>query len=167
MATMASRLGEDMRASLPILLLALASFPPLLASAATATRARPLAVIVHPDVGVECLAPDDLQDIFLRRSVSWPDGTQIFPLNRPPGHPLRLMFDRVVLRLEPQRAAQFWMDLRSQSGIPRPRALGSSDAMLAQLVASVPGSIAYIRATEAPDSVRVVARIEGGRVLDP
>lgn len=124
-----------------------------------------VAVVVNPR-NQASVSPLELENIFLLRRRQWPDGTTIIPFNFPPGEAHRVQFDRAVLRLTTEEAARFWLDQRIRSGTRAPRQI--TDAALAvRLVSRLPGAVAYVPIDDVKDSVRVVARIRGGKVLPP
>lgn len=125
-----------------------------------------LAVIVHPDVDVRQLNDVELEAIFLTDRRYWSGTKSIIPFNEPPRSDHRVLFDRVVLRMDPDTIARFWLDRRVRSGNPPPRQ--APDSMtVTRLVAKLPGAIGYAPESMVTHDVRVVARIKNGKVLAP
>lgn len=125
-----------------------------------------LAVIVHPDVDVRQLNDVELEAIFLTDRRYWYGTKSIIPFNEPPRSDNRVQFDQVVLRMDPDTIARFWLDRRVRSGNPPPRQ--APDAMtVTRLVAKLPGAIGYAPESMVTHDVRVVARIKNGKVLAP
>ena len=125
-----------------------------------------LLVIVHPSVNVAALDESALQMIFLRRRLTWDDGTRILPFNYSAGQPLRIYFDRAVLGFSSDEAARYWIDARIRGGGEAPRSLGSP-ALVARVVTQLRGSIAYVPDGEATNGLRVVARVSPMGVTTP
>ena len=71
----------------------------------------------------------------------------------------------MVLDLEPDEMARYWIDARIRHGEEAPRTVASS--LLVRVVARLGGSIGYVPAGEALSGVKIVARIERGRVVAP
>ena len=136
----------------------------------TGTRARArqdsLAVVTHPSVGISRLNDEELEAIFLTNRHYWSGTRSIIPFNLPPHSEERVYFDQVVLRMDPDSVARFWLDRRVRSGSPPPRQ-APDPAMVARLVAKLEGAIGYVPESLVAHDVRVVARIRNGKVLPP
>lgn len=117
-----------------------------------------LLVVVNPSVNVAGLDERALQMIFLRRRLTWDDGTRILPFNYPAGHALRVSFDRIVLGFAPDETARYWIDARIRSGGEAPRSLGTP-TLAARVVTQLRGSISYVPEAEVTNGLRVVARV--------
>lgn len=129
-----------------------------LARGAVGTAAEPsLVVIVHPNRTV-ALAIGDVRHIYLGRHRFWDDGSAIVALNLPAGTALRERFSQRVLRGDSAELTAYWNE-RYFHGVFPPAVLSSSDAVK-RYVASEPGAIGYIEATEVDSSVRVVLTLE-------
>lgn len=147
------------------------TFLVLLAAAAfTATHGfagdPPLSVIVHPDVEVKLLNDVELEAIFLTERRYWSGTKAIIPFNLPPRTDDRVLFDRAVLRMDPEAIARYWLDRRVRSGTPPPRQ-APDPATVGRLVAKLPGAIGYVPESMVPKEVRVIARVRNGKVLAP
>jgi hypothetical protein len=140
------------------------SVPPLVARAEDKATAE-LVVVVHPDNRAQ-LSAADIESVFLMKKRAWPDGSPIIPFNYAPGDPVRRAFERVVLRLGGDEVARYWLDQRIRSGMRAPRQIGDPSVAV-RLVARVKGTIAYVPASSAGSSVRVIARIRGDKVVSP
>lgn len=125
-----------------------------------------LVVISQINVSEKQLSIDDLRAIFLRKRLVWSGGQNIVPINQPTGSPVRLVFDRTVLGFNADQVARFWIDARIRGGTQAPRSV-AGDAMIANVVKVLPGCIGYVPAEQVNAGVRVVARIDAGRVLPP
>jgi hypothetical protein len=124
-----------------------------------------LAVVVNAQ-NHAAVSAMELENIFLLRRRQWPDGTPILPFNAPPGEVHRTGFDRAALRMSADEAARYWLDLRIRSGTRAPRQL-ADPGLAVRLVARLKGAIAYVPVDVVDSSVRVVARVRGGKVLPP
>jgi hypothetical protein len=134
-------------------------------AAAEAESEIELAVVVNLQNRAQ-ISPAELENIFLLRRRQWSDGVPIVPFNYPPGDATRNAFDRAALRMSVDEAARYWLDQRIRSGTRAPRQLGDG-GLAVRLVGRLPGAIAYVPAGMVNGSVRVVARIRGGRVVPP
>ena len=134
----------------------------------TRARARQdsLAVVVNPSIGVSKLSDEELEAIFLTNRRYWSGTRSIIPFNLPPHSDERVHFDQVVLRMDPDAVARFWLDRRVRSGSPPPRQ-APDPMMVARLVAKLEGAIGYVPESLVAHDVQVVARIRNGKVLPP
>ena len=132
---------------------------------ATAEEVVELAVVVNAG-NSSAVSAVDLENIFLLKRRQWPDGTQVIAFNGPPGEAKRRAFDSAALRLSPDEAARYWLDLRIRNGTQPPRQIGDA-AVALRLAAHLKGVITYVPASMVNSSVRVVARIRRGKVLPP
>jgi hypothetical protein len=155
-----------MRPLLHLLVLLLA---PLLLLCPGELHAAPeltLDVIVHAGSKVGPLSAYELEALFTRTQTRWADGKPVIPFSFPAGSEARVLFDRVALRLRPEEVGRFWLDHRIRGlGLP-PKQVPSASLML-QVVANLPGAIGYVPATRNRPGVKVVARIQQGKVVPP
>jgi hypothetical protein len=139
---------------------------PLRSQRVAAQAAEAFAVIVNAAVPDGALSRSDLQNVFLRRQLTWSNGVHVIPINYEAGTPLRVSFDRSVLGLEPTQAARYWIDARIRGGTEAPRTAPSA-LLVARVVPKLRGSVGYVLASQVPAGVRVVARVEHGQVRSP
>lgn len=123
----------------------------------------PLVVIVAAGNPIQDITRANLRRLFLGEPTSGPGG-KLIPLNQQPGTPARTQFDRVVLGLEPEDMARFWIDQRIRGLAAAPRAIPS--AMLVRVVPQVGGSIGYVRANEVGPGCKAIT-IDGKKPGDP
>ena len=145
----------------PLLVLVLS----LAATAAGAPEVE-LVVIVNPSQRTSALSRADLFTVFTSARRQWDDGAAVVAFNSAPDDDTRHAFDRAVLRMTPDEVARFWIDQRVRSGTRPPRQV-PDPRMAVRAVAKLPGAIAYVRPELADGSVRIVARIVGGGVVEP
>lgn len=139
----------------------------LAASAAPpSTAALALDVFVHPSSTVTQLSAYELEALFTRTKTRWDDGTPVIPLSFAAGTEARVLFDRAVLRLGPDEVGRFWLDRRIRGlGLP-PRQVPNA-TLMQQVVANLPGAIGYAPSQPGRTGVKVVARIQQGKVVPP
>ena len=138
------------------------------ANAAPPSSAAALAldVFVHRSSTVTQLSAHELEALFTRMQTRWDDGSPVIPLSFAAGAEARVLFDRVVLRLGPDEVGRFWLDHRIRGlGLP-PRQVPSA-TLMQQVVANLPGSIGYAPSQPGRTGVKVVARIQQGKVVPP
>jgi ABC-type phosphate transport system substrate-binding protein len=125
-----------------------------------------MVVIVNKANPATALGASDLRPIFQTSKTSWGGGSDATPFNLPVDNRLRQDFDQAVLGLDPERAARYWKDRKIRGGARAPRQLPSTGTVLAA-VAADPGAVGYVNAGEANNSVKVVAKIVGGKLSAP
>jgi hypothetical protein len=125
-----------------------------------------IAVIVNRSNGVGPMNRSQLSAIFKSKSTSFPGGGRADPVNLAPENPVRQEYDLVVLGMTPDEVERFWLDNKIRSGVGSPRRLSGPDAVV-RFVAGDAAGIGYVETSDTNDSVRIVARIRGGRVLPP
>jgi len=124
-----------------------------------------IAIVANKDLGVSSLSQSDLRPLFQTTKTSW-SGGKALPLNLPTGDSTRRGFDAAVLGLDPDRVARYWVDRKIRGGNPPPKALPKASLVL-KVVSAKKGAIGYVPASAVNSSVKVVARIRGGRVVSP
>jgi hypothetical protein len=118
----------------------------------------PMAVVVAPQRAGETMSVAELNLIFLRKHLYWPDGARLQPVNLPAGHPLRNTFSQAVLGLDPDRLDEFWKD-QYFHGIRPPYVLDSEEAVL-RFVAETPNAIGYVDACRSDERVAVLGWVD-------
>jgi ABC-type phosphate transport system substrate-binding protein len=148
-------------------LLALLYAAPALAwSTGSVAGGEVLAVIVNKSNPAAVLRQNDLRPIFQTTKKAWDSGEDVVPINLLEDSPLRNDFDHVVLGLDPERVARYWTDRKVRGGARPPVRVPNTAAVL-KAVASKPGAIGYVKLSEVNGSVKVVAKISGGKLSPP
>jgi hypothetical protein len=125
-----------------------------------------LDVFVHRSSTVTQLTDHELEALFTRAQTRWQDGSPVIPLSFIAGADARVLFDRVVLRLGPDEVGRFWLDRRIRGlGLP-PRQVPNA-LLMQQVIANLPGAIGYAPSQPGRSGVKVVARIQQGKVVAP
>lgn len=119
----------------------------------------PLAVIVPKSSPVSDLSQSELRAIFSTEQQTWSHGGKITLFVLPADTAERVSFDRIVLGMSADEAGRYWIDRRIRGNGSEPRTVPSV-LMLNRVVAQTPGSVAYVRASQATDLVRIV-RVDG------
>ncbi|HET9620221.1 MAG TPA: hypothetical protein VFP84_02560 [Kofleriaceae bacterium] len=131
--------------------------------APSAEPASAIAVIVYSD-NTTALSASDLEDMFRRRKLAWPDGERVIPLNAVPESELRKQFDRVVLGMSPEEVARYWLDQRIRGAGSAPREVGDVFLTL-KLIGRLKGAIGYVPGDADRRGVRTVAWIRDGKLV--
>jgi ABC-type phosphate transport system substrate-binding protein len=116
----------------------------------------PFVVIVSGSNAVVSMRRADLSAIFMRKTRSWPDGTQIIPVDQPPASRTREVFSRAVHGKSVAFVTRYWHRLIfSGRGIP-PIEM-TSDAAVIEFVRTNRGAVGYVdRQNLTGDDVKVV-----------
>ena len=125
-----------------------------------------IVVVVNRANPASVLSRDALRPIFQTVKTEWSDGARAVPINLPDDDPVRQQFDEGVLGLDPDRVSRYWIDRKVRGGERPPQRMSSESAVL-HFVASNRGGVGYVKASSADKSVKIVARVENGRVVDP
>jgi ABC-type phosphate transport system substrate-binding protein len=124
----------------------------------------PISVIVHRSSRVSGVDRNELRQIFQTNKTAWSQtGDRVSPLNLPDKHLTRQEFDRVVLGLEPDRVARYWVDRRIR-GDARPPRTAPNPAAVIRAVTGNPEMVGYVLASEVDKDVKVIARIVDGKL---
>jgi ABC-type phosphate transport system substrate-binding protein len=124
----------------------------------------PISVIVHKTSQVSRVDRNELRQIFQTNKTAWSQtGDRVTPLNLPDKHLVRQEFDRVVLGLEPDRVARYWVDrkIRGDARLPR---TAPNPAAVVRAVTGNPEMVGYVLASEVDKDVKVIARIVDGKL---
>lgn len=119
-----------------------------------------LAVVVSRLNSTSAVELDTLAQIYRRKMRYWQDGRKIEPVNLPATEPLRQMFSRRVLKMEPEELEAYWNQQYFQGVFP-PYMLPSEEAVI-RFVADTPGAIGYVSACAADSRIAVLAYLRGG-----
>jgi ABC-type phosphate transport system substrate-binding protein len=119
------------------------------------TQSPLFVVIVNNENPVKTLTVTELRRIFLKQSRMWPHGEPMVPVEWDSTSPLRQVFAKQVLDRTVREMADYWVQQSVTQGISPPSTQRSARAIL-RFVASVPGAISYVRASEVDDTVSVV-----------
>jgi ABC-type phosphate transport system substrate-binding protein len=122
-----------------------------------------LAVIVNKANPVAVLEKNDLRPIFQTTKKVWGTGEDAVPINLPEDSALRADFDQAVLGLDPERVARYWTDRKVRGGARPPVRVPTTAAVL-KAVAAKAGAIGYVKLSEVNGTVKVVAKISGGKL---
>ena len=123
-------------------------------------RGEWLAVVVHRSNPIENLSLEELRKLCVAERQRWDNGRKITVALREPGQPERESALRIVFRMKETEFARFFLQSTftgELSGAPKQLATAAG---VRRFVFNVPGAIAFLRASELDDSVKLV-RING------
>jgi hypothetical protein len=134
--------------------------------ARAAASTADLAIIVHPALASQRLEAAELVALFTGSMRTWRDGSPVKIFNLPLQSPPRTKFDEAVLGMSQEEVSRFWLDKRIRGEGTPPRTV-SSPELLARVVGALVGAISYVPEDKVVSTVRVVARVRGGKVVPP
>lgn len=120
-------------------------------------QAGGLLVIASTQVPDAMISAEQLADIYSLKKAYWANKIQVVPINREASSVERAKFSEAVFNLSPQEMGEYWNRLRFQGKLPP--LIQTSDQAVLGFVRSVPGSIGYINANQAPTDVKILLRL--------
>ncbi len=117
-----------------------------------------LAVIVAPSVGVDSVTLEQVERLYLDKSVRGLANARLTPVDHKQGSELRKEFVRKVMGKSERQLAGYWSRVMF-SGKGQPPRQYSNDAEVIEQVTSEPGKVGYIDAASVNDSTKVILRI--------
>ncbi len=126
----------------------------------------PVAIVVHPQTGVDNLSFRDLRSIFRGERQFWDDGRRVTLLMRAPAATEReLVLDRIY-QMNENEFREYWIGKMFRAEVAAgPKLVYSSD-MAQDLVRVIPGAITFVPLADVSSDTRVL-RIDGQLPTDP
>lgn len=111
-------------------------------------------VVVRDDNPVRELTSAEVSDLFLRKTMSWDDGTPVLPVDRRRGAEIVDIFSKAVHRKSASAIESYWSrQVFSGEGVPPTRV--GSDREVLEYVSRNRGAIGYVSAeAQRPEGVR-------------
>ena len=140
----------------------------LLANVAMVASMRParaetgtdVAVVVHPDVGVDNLTIAELRRVVLGDREFWPASVRITLLLRAPVAHERDVILKDVCQMTEAQFRQHWIGKVFRADTALAPKIAYSNEMAIDLVSRVPGAIAFVNASQVGKGLKVV-KIDG------
>jgi ABC-type phosphate transport system substrate-binding protein len=101
------------------------------------------------------LSKSQVADIFLGKTVRFPDGTLAVPIDQEEGSPARVEFYATFTGKSPAQIKSHWTKIIFTGRGQPPRAVSSS-AQVRQLIAANPQAISYLERSAADSSLKVL-----------
>ncbi|MBI3894402.1 MAG: hypothetical protein HY313_00580 [Acidobacteria bacterium] len=123
---------------------------------ATAQSTSDVAIVVHPDVPVDNLSLAELRKIFMGDRQFWSSNLRVTLLVRAPVARERDVVLKTIYQMTEAQFRQYWIGkvFRAEAA-SGPKIVYSND-MATELVAGIPGSIAFVDASQVPKNVKVL-----------
>jgi ABC-type phosphate transport system substrate-binding protein len=126
----------------------------------TAGAAGGVAVVVHPDSGVDSLSREQVQDIYLGKMTHFPSGEKIKPVDQDEGEATRADFYEAVVGKTLSQIKAYWATkIFSGAGLPPDQVGDGADVV--RWVAEHPQGIGFVGASRETEGVQVVLEVGG------
>jgi ABC-type phosphate transport system substrate-binding protein len=125
-----------------------------------------LAVIVNKAMPSETAEPAELRLMFLGEKPKWPGGQNVIAVETPAGSPERAALLRTVYKMSAEALIRYNLQAAFTGKEIAPPKEVSSTAALKKFVASNPGAIGCLFASEVDDSVKVL-KVSGASPGEP
>ena len=126
-------------------------------SAAVATeQAGDVAIVVNPEVPVDNLSLADLRKIFLGDRQYWNSDMRVTLLIRAPVARERDVVLKIIYQMTEAQFRQYWIGKVFRAETASGPRIVYSNEMATELVSNIPGSIAFVDATQVPKNVKVI-----------
>lgn len=114
-------------------------------------------VVVHPKNPLNSISKDQVSNLFLGRTSSFPNGAPAKPIELPDTEPAFIAFHAKFTEMKPSRLKAHWSKLVFSMRVMPPREV-SSAVEVRQLVAADPNAIGYLDQSEVEASVKVLLK---------
>ena len=119
-----------------------------------------VAIIVSPDVPVENLSLDEVRKIFRGDRQYWSSDLRITILVRAPVARERDVVLKTIYSMTEAQYRQYWISKVFRAEVPSGPKIFYSTEMATELVANIPGAIAFVDSAQVPRGSKVL-RING------
>jgi len=141
----------------------------LLCAAPSARAGDAIVVIVNSANPVDNLSAGELKKLFLSDRSRWDTGKAVAPVMLNPGAPERTSFLKIICGMSDGDLGKYFMQaaFTGKSATP-PKELGSAGAVKS-FVASSPGAIGFVKASDLPtgDTTVKAVKVDGASAGDP
>jgi hypothetical protein len=137
-----------------LILLFLTPFPPTFAAGPD------IAVVVRPDAPVEDLTLSQTRRLLLGDQQFWNSNLRVTLLLRAPAARERDVVLRVIYRMSEAEFRQYWISKMFRAEAASGPKVVYSNEMATELVSALPGSVAFVDATQVPKGLKVI-KIDG------
>lgn len=124
------------------------------------TKTGDLAIIVHPSTPVSQLTFAELREVFLGDRQYWTKDIPVVLLIRAPTSVERDAVLNVIYQMKEPQFKQYWIAKIFRADLTSPPKIVYSNDSANQLVAAIPGAIAFMAATDVKPGLKVL-RVDG------
>ena len=124
-------------------------------ASAQARKPQGFVIIVNKANPVKTMPVVELRRIFMKQTRMWPHAEPIVPVDWDSTSDMRQIFCERVLNRSVREMSEYWVQQTMTQGVSPPSTQRSALAIL-RYVASVPGAISYVPATDVDNTVSVI-----------
>jgi len=119
-----------------------------------------VAVIVRPDVPADDLSFNEVRNLVLGDRQFWDSNTRLTLLIQAPAAREREVLLKIIYQMTEAQFRQYWISKVFRAEAAAGPKIVYSNQMAIQLVGAIPGSIAFIDASEVPKGLKVL-KVDG------
>lgn len=119
-----------------------------------------IAVVVGPDTPVENLSLSEVRKLLLGDRQYWSGNLRVTLLMRAPVAHEREVVLRTIYQMTESQFRQYWISKIFRAEVSNGPKVVFSNMMASELVLSLPGSVAFVEATDVPKGLKVI-KIDG------
>jgi ABC-type phosphate transport system substrate-binding protein len=132
----------------------------LLTLTLTAQTPVDLAIVVRPEVSIDNLTFSELRKLLLGNRQFWTSNLRVTLLIRAPGTREREAVLKTIYQMSEPQFQQYWIaKVFREEATSGPRIVYSNE-MATELVAAIPGAVAFVEASQVPKGLKVL-KIDG------
>src|ERR1700730_11979651 len=132
----------------------------LLTLTLTAQTPVDLAIVVRPEVSIDNLTFSELRKLLLGNRQFWTSNLRVTLLIRAPGTRERQAVLKTIYQMSEPQFQQYWIaKVFREEATSGPRIVYSNE-MATDLVATIPGAVAFVEASQVPKGLKVL-KIDG------
>ena len=141
---------------LPLIALACWAAAAAPSAAQAQSKAGDLAIVVHPDTPVSKVTFAELRQLFLGDKQYWTKDIPVVLLIRAPTSAERDAVLNVIYQMKEPQFKQYWIAKIFRAELSSPPKIVYSNESATQLIASIPGSIAFVAAADVKPGLKVL-----------
>jgi ABC-type phosphate transport system substrate-binding protein len=128
-----------------------------LSLAISAQAGADVVAVVSSKNPITALSKSQVTDIFLGKTVRFPDGTQAVPIDQEEGSPARDVFYATFAGKSPAQIKSYWTKVIFTGRGQPPKAVSNSVEVI-KLIAANPQAISYIERSAVDSTVKVLTQ---------
>ena len=123
-------------------------------------EAASVAIVVNNEVPIDELSFAEVRKVFLGERQFWNPKLRVVLLMRAPVAPEREVVLRTIYQMSESQFRQYWISKVFRADVSSGPKIVYSTEMAADLITAIPGSIAFVDASQIPKGMKVV-KIDG------
>ena len=149
--------SPDLEAHLPTPLMASAV---RVAASGAVTASGDIAIVVRPDLPIDTLSFAELRKLMIGDRQFWSSSLRVTLLMRAPVARERDVILKTIYQMSEAQFRQFWISKVFRAEATNGPKVVFSNEMATELVAAIPGAVAFVDAAKVPQGLKVL-RIDG------